>query len=110
MAGTGFAAFWSPDKLRQMELLAGKGETVSSPNVPFKKNLAIFGLMANTSITGAPTLGRATSVVRRRVASSRWCLRRLTGVNAGIYFGWIVVRYLKRPDSAIGPARVAGAA
>lgn len=122
--GAGFAAFWSPDKLHQMELLAGE-HAVSAHNgfleellntgvvglaillafclyamavgvrqahlgdpfgwlafvfvilylllnltsalvqealqVPFMMILAIFGLMANRSMTGAPTPEGATS-------------------------------------------------
>ncbi len=132
--GAGFAAFWSPDKLRQIELLAGEG-AVSAHNgfleellntgfvglaillafclyamavgvrqarlgdpfgwlafvfvvlylllnltnalvqealqVPFMMILAILGLMANRSMTGAPTPEGATSAIRRRVASPR---------------------------------------
>jgi exopolysaccharide production protein ExoQ len=132
--GAGFAAFWSPDKLRQLQLLLGEW-AVSAHNgfleealntgvvglaillafclyamavgvrqarlgdpfgwlaftfvvfylllnltnalvqealeVPFMIILAIFGLMANRSMTGASTPRRAASAVRRRVASRR---------------------------------------
>ena len=132
--GAGFAAFWTPDKQREIELLVGKS-AVSAHNgffeellntgvvglailltfclyamavgvrqarlgdpfgwlafvfvvlylllnltnavvqealqIPFMMILAIFGLMANKSMTGASTPGGATSTVRRRVASPR---------------------------------------